>query len=339
VTRAASSGPNTRRDRPILITGGAGFVGASLVRALEGRGQPVRVLDSGRACGFAYLRGTSAEILAADLLEPGDAARAVEGVAAVVHLAAQTGVPASIERPLSDLEQNVVGTVGLLEAARAAGVERFLFASSNAAVGLSPVQPVHEDVIPHPVSPYGAAKLAVEGYLMAYAEAYGMVTTAVRFSNSYGPYALHKISVVAAFLKAYLSRQPLVVYGDGSQTRDFVHADDIVRQLLLTLDAPVEAVRGQVFQAGTGRETAVAALAQTVLEVGDRPGRIEQRPPRPGDVARSYSDVTKAGRVLGYRPQVELADGISRTLAWFEAALGDPELAALATERASSGSD
>jgi UDP-glucose 4-epimerase len=237
------------------------------------------------------------------------------------------------------MEQNVVGSVGLLEAARAAGVERFLFASSNAAVGLSPVQPVHESVTPHPVSPYGAAKLAVEGYLAAYAEAYGMVTTAVRFSNSYGPYSLHKISVVAAFLKAYLTDRPLVVYGDGSQTRDFVHVDDIVRQLTLTLDAPAEAVRGQVFQAGTGRETTVAALAETVLKVGKRPGRIERRPPRAGDVARSYSDVTKADRVLGYRPQVELADGISRTLTWFESALADPELAVLATTGATSGSD
>ena len=115
--------------------------------------------------------------------------------------------------------------------------------------------------------------------------------------------------------------------------------DDIVHQLLLTLDAPAEAVRGQVFQAGTGRETTVAALAHTVLEVGDRPGRIERRPPRQGDVARSYSDISKAGRVLGYRPQVELADGIRRTLAWFESALADPELAALARQGPSSGSD
>jgi len=189
------------------------------------------------------------------------------------------------------------------------------------------------------VAPYGAAKLAVEGYLHAYYQSYGIVTTALRFSNAYGPFALHKQSVVAAFIKAYLGDRPLIVYGDGSQTRDFVHVDDLVRLMLLALDAPEENVAGQVFQAGTGRETTVAELAALILEVGGRPGRIEHRPARHGDVARNFSDVGKAERMLAYRPTVELRDGLARTVRWFEEALRAPDLAPLATANAASGSD
>jgi UDP-glucose 4-epimerase len=320
------------------VTGGAGFVGASLVRALEARGDDVLVVDSLQMAGRSYLRGTEARILAADLGEPGVIEKAVDGVDSVIHLAAQTGVPASIEAPLDDLANNVVLTVRLLDAARRARIQRVIVASSNAAVGRVAEQPIGEQALPHPVAPYGAAKLAAEGYVMAYAESYGLAASAIRFSNSYGPYALHKVSVVAAFIKAYLAGRPLVVYGDGSQTRDFVHVDDLVAQLLLTLDAPPELVAGEIFQAGSGRETSVLTLAHTVLEIGGRTASIEHAPARHGDVARSYSDIRKAARILGYRPHVELEEGLTRTLAWFREALGDPDLVPLAAG-AASGSD
>ena len=334
----ATDDPTAAAARHHLVTGGAGFVGASLVRALEARGDRVRVLDSGRTAGFAYLRGTTAEVIEADVADATILSRALEGVDSVVHLAAQTGVPASIAAPLVDLRENVLGTVTLLDAAREAGVERFVFASSNAAVGLME-PPAREDATPRPVAPYGAAKLAVEGYLHAYHRSYGMVTTGLRFSNAYGPYGLHKISVVAAFLKAYLAGRPLTIYGDGAQTRDFVHVDDLVALVLLVLDAGADTVGGEVFQAGTGRETAVVELARTVLSVGDREGTLAHVPERHGDVARNFSDIGKAARILGYRPAVELRDGISRTLRWFEAALADPELAPLADATSASGSD
>jgi UDP-glucose 4-epimerase len=321
-----------------LVTGGAGFVGASLVRALEARGRDVRVIDSLHAAGRAYLDGTRAEVVAGDLMQPGVAERAVAGVDAIYHLAAQAGVPASIADPLRDREQNVVGTIRLLEAARRAHVERVIAASSNAAVGRSDVQPVHEGLLPHPVSPYGASKAAIENYLVAYSEAYGMTTTAVRFSNGYGPYAMHKVSVVASFMKALLSGQPLRVNGDGSQTRDFVYVDDIVAQLLLTGEAPPEVVGGEVFQAGSGIETSVRDLAETLLRVAGQPGTIEYSAPRAGDVQRSASAIGKATRLLGYRPQVDLADGLRRTIGWFREALADPTLARLA-DTSDSGSD
>ncbi|MBA3779594.1 MAG: NAD-dependent epimerase/dehydratase family protein [Chloroflexi bacterium] len=324
--------------RLVLITGGAGFVGASLVRALEARGERVRVVDWGSSAGFRYLDGTAAELIEGDLLDPSVVSRAVQGVDAVFHLAARTSVPASMKAPLEDLEQNVLGTVRLLDAVRGAGASRFVFASSNAAVGLME-PPAREDAFPRPVAPYGAAKLAAEGYLHAYWQSYGLVTVGLRFSNAYGPYALHKISVVAAFLKAYLAGKPITIYGDGSQTRDFVHVDDLVDLLLRALDAPAEQVAGELFQAGTGRETTVLELAETLLRVGGREGRIEHLPPRHGDVARNFSDVGKARERLGYEPRVELDEGLRRTVEWFDGALADPRFADLREARVTSGSD
>jgi UDP-glucose 4-epimerase len=331
-----SGGPRT------LLVGGAGFVGASLVRALEARGERPRILDWGQAAGYAYLAGTGAEIVEDDFTDPTTLRGALEGIERVVHLAARTSVPASIASPWEDFQQNVVGTVGLLEACRAVGVQRFVFASSNAAVGLVE-PPAREDTAPRPVAPYGAAKLAAEGYLHAYYRSYGLVTTALRFANAYGPYSLHKISVVAAMTKAYLRGEPITIYGDGSQTRDFVHVDDLVRLVLLVLDAPTERVAGEIFQAGTGVETPVLELATTLIAAGQAAGgpqgTIRHEPPRNGDVPRNVSDVAKAERVVRYRPTVRLEEGLGPTVRWFRDALADPALASVASASAMSGSD
>ncbi len=325
-----------------LLIGGAGFVGASLVRALRARGEAVRVLDWGAAAGHVYLDGTGVELLRGDVTDRATAQRAVRDIERVVHLAARTSVPASIRSPWADFEQNVVGTLGLLEACREAGVPRFVFASSNAAVGLVD-PPAHELIAPRPVAPYGAAKLAVEGYLHAYFRSYGMVTTALRFSNAYGPYSLHKSSVVAAMIRACLAGRPVTIFGDGSQTRDFVHVDDLVRLILQVLDAPAETVAGEVFQAGTGEETTVLALAEAIIAAavanGEEPVGVSRKAARHGDVARNFSDISKAERVVGYRPAVGLEAGLESTVSWFREALRDPRLAPIAATTADSGSD
>lgn len=325
-----------------LVVGGAGFVGAALIRALAARGERARVLDWGRAAGYVYLEGTEAELVHGDFTEPATARSALDGIERVVHLAARTSVPASITSPWEDFEQNVLGTVALLETSRRAGVARFVFASSNAAVGLVE-PPAHEELAARPVAPYGAAKLAVEGYLHAYYRSYGMCTTALRFSNAYGPYSLHKASVVAAMAKAALAGQPVVVYGDGSQTRDFVHVDDLVRIVLGVLDAPADTVSGELFQAGTGTETTILELAEHVVAAVAASGSlavpIDHQPGRHGDVLRNFSNVTKAERVLGYRPTVVLEGGLIATISWFREALADPALAPIAAVRATSGSD
>ena len=177
--------------------------------------------------------------------------------------------------------------VALLDATRLAGAERFVFASSNAAAGDHP-PPADETDLPHPVSPYGASKLAGEAYSQAYAATYGLAACALRFSNAYGPYSLHKKSVVAAWLRAALAGDPITINGDGEQTRDFVFAGDLAAAVVAALDAPPDVVAGEIFQAGTGRETTVNALADAI-GTGRRPAA--RGPPRAGS-ARATSGGT-----------------------------------------------
>ena len=323
---------DTNAARRILVTGGAGFIGASLVRALEAAGDTVTVVDDGRAAGTAFVRGTAAPVVSGDvgrLSANGEMERLLAGTDAIVHLAARTGVPASIADPAADWADNVVASLALLDLARRSGVERFVFASSNAAVGAAE-GPISENTVPRPTSPYGAAKLAVEGYLSAFADSYGMASVAIRFANVYGPYALHKRSVISSFLLAGLRGRPLTVYGDGSQARDLVHVDDLVSLIRASLDAPSERVAGRIFQGGSGMRTPIGELATLVSDVlgGDVP--VVHQPARTGDVAGAACDLSLATQQVGYRPQVELRAGIASVAGWFRAALQDPQLAALA---------
>ena len=300
----------------ILVTGGAGFIGASIVHALLRRGDEVVVLDSGVGAGFGYVEGSGAALFKTDIRDRDAAPRAIERCTAIVHLAAQASVPDSIADPLEDLDINVDATIGLLEAARGAGVRRFVFASSNAVIGGHP-PPAHEGLVPFPVSPYGAAKAAIEAYLRAYGQAYGLEGVALRFANAYGPWSAHKNSVVAAFVKAYMGGGPLIIRDTGEQTRDFVYASDVAAMVLACLDAPAELVAGEIFQVGTGQETSLLELARLLFEVGGAEVPIAHEAASPGDVPRNVSDISKSRRVLGFAPQVALRDGLRQTLAWF----------------------
>jgi UDP-glucose 4-epimerase len=229
---------------------------------------------------------------------------------------------------------NVDQTLRLLDAARLDGVRRFVFASSNAAAG-DHEPPADETDLPHPVSPYGASKLAGEAYGQAYAATYGLAACALRFSNAYGPYSLHKKSVVAAWLRAALDGEPIAIHGDGEQTRDFVYAADLAAAVAAAIDAPEDAVAGEIFQAGTGVETTINELATTIQRVIDRPVEVRHGPPRDGDIRRNVSRVDKAARVLGYRAAVPLEEGLRRTARWFETALADRALAGIVPHSAS----
>ena len=262
---------------------------------------------------------------------------AVAGVDAIVHLAARAGIDDSVRDPLGTFEANVAWSVGLLEAARLAGVRRFVFASSNAAAG-DHAPPSDETDLPHPISPYGASKLAIEAYCQAYAATFGLAACSLRFSNAYGPNSLHKRSVVAAWLRAALSGEPIEINGDGSQTRDFVFVDDLAAAVMAALAAPEPDVAGELFQAGTGVETTVAQLADAIAAAVGGTVEIRHAPARIGDVTRNVARVDKAAAVLGYRAAVPLADGLARTAAWFADALRDRELAAVHAH-AGSGSE
>jgi UDP-glucose 4-epimerase len=321
----------------VLVTGGAGFIGSALVRRLVAAGSVVRVLDDLSIGQRAYLDGVRVELIVASLANPRAVEEAVEGCAAVVHLAARAGIPDSVSDPLGTFDANVTQTVHLLDAARRAGARRFVLASSNAVLGPHE-PPADETVLPRPSSPYGASKLAGEAYVEAYAATYGIAACALRFSNAYGPRSLHKKSVVAAWLRAALGGGSLTIHGDGEQTRDFVHVDDLAAALVAALAAREQDVAGAVFQVGTGRETTVNELAATLAAAVGRSLPVRHEPVRAGDVLRNASRVELAAERLGWRATIALPDGLRETAAWFDAALRDPALASVAPD-ARSGSE
>jgi UDP-glucose 4-epimerase len=321
-------------SRSVLITGGAGFVGANLTRRLVDGGDRVRILDDLSVGHREYLAGVPHELVVAPLADRDAIGRAVGGVDAVVHLAARAGIPDSVADPLGTFEVNVAGLLHLLDAARLAGARRFIFASSNAAAG-EHEPPADERDLPRPTSPYGASKLAGEAYCQAYAATYGLAACALRFSNAYGPFSLHKKSVVAAWLRSALRGGSIAIHGDGEQTRDFVFVEDLAVAVSEVLDAPEDRIAGELFQVGTGIETTVNELAAAIETAAGRSLEIRRLPDRAGDIRRNVSRVDKAAEHLGYRAAVPLAEGIARTVAWFLAALADPAMAAIGPHAAS----
>jgi UDP-glucose 4-epimerase len=297
----------------VLVTGGAGFIGVNLAPVLADLGFATRCFDD-----FSTGHRDDAEqasydeVVEGDILDVEALAEATLGCTHVVHLAAQAGVPTSVEDPVQDCELNVRGTLHALLAARDAGVAGFVFASSSAPLGeITP--PAHEELVPRPLSPYGASKLAGEAYCSAFAGSYGLATVALRFANVYGPFSYHKGSVVAAFCRQALAGEPLVVYGDGTQTRDFVFVEDLCRGIAA---AVTTGGKGAVAHLGSGAETSVLEVAQNVAaRFGG--AAVEHRPARVGDVPRSYSDITLAQELFGFTPRVALGEGLDRTVAWF----------------------
>jgi len=237
---------------------------------------------------------------------------------AVVHLAANTGVGASIADPRRDCVTNVIGTLNYLEACRQGGVKRFIFASSGAPIG-NCEPPIHEELPAHPVSPYGASKLAGEAYSSAYMHSFGIETVALRFGNCYGPLSSHKGSVVAKLIREAMAGHPWEIYGDGRQTRDFIFVEDVADAIIRS--ATIEDIGGEIFQIATNAETTVLELADKLREVLNRhdvvAGELRHGEPRRGDVKRNYSDTSKARRRLGWSARVNLDDGLDRTVRWF----------------------
>lgn len=305
------------RNGHIVVTGGCGFVGANLVHRLAAAGEEVVVVDDLRTGRREHVEGRC-RVVVGDAGDPEVLGPALQGCSAVVHLASETGVAPSVEDPLRDLKGNAVTTVMALEAARRAGVRRFVFSSSGAALG-EVEQPLHEGRVPHPLSPYGAGKLAGEAYCQAYSASFGMEAVALRFSNVYGPFSAHKRNnAVPRFVTRALRGEPLEIYGDGSRSRDFIHVDDICSAIERALQT--EGIGGEVFQLATGVETTVKELADTVLELTGSTAGIVHRPARPGEVERTSVDVSKAARVLGWRPRISLTEGLCSTIEWFGSA-------------------
>ncbi|CAM2797090.1 NAD-dependent epimerase/dehydratase family protein [Saccharomonospora xinjiangensis] len=301
----------THADSPhVVVTGGCGFIGRAVVAAFRRRGARVTIVD--REPVPPHDEGVVA--VQGDLADPRVRERAiVPGTEGIIHLAAVTSVLRSKEMPAKTYAENVAITHELLELARMHGVRRFVLASTNAVVGDVGTRTITEDMPLQPLTPYGATKAACEMLLSGYAGTYGMATCALRFTNVYGPGMSHKDSFVPRLMRAALSDGGVKVYGDGSQRRDLVFLDDVVRGIELAWDS------GHVGRAivGAGRSVSVLELIETVREVTGCPIPVEHVPAPGGEMPAVVVDVSRSAETIGYRPTFSLRDGLAATWQYF----------------------
>lgn len=319
-----------------VITGGCGFIGSALTKFLYSQNgeHSIRIVDNLSVGSLNALDGIKYSILdgannlhwsnenvqisVANILDADNALKITEGADVIIHLAANTGVAPSVENPRMDCENNVIGVFNYLEAARVNAVKRFVFASSGAPIGEC-VPPIHEEMVPHPVSPYGASKLAGEAYCSAYFRTFGIETVALRFGNIYGIGSAHKSSVVAKFINTIMKGEDITIYGDGSQTRDFIYLLDMIEAIVSAATTPN--VGGEVFQIATSKETTVSEIAQAILVLAEKyhlpKVNIQYTEKRLGDVQRNFSDTTKAKNMLHWYAKTSLNDGLEKTIKWF----------------------
>jgi nucleoside-diphosphate-sugar epimerase len=303
----------------ILVTGGGGFIGSSLVRALLERGDTVRVLDNFSTGDRRNLEPVVAdvEIVEGELRSYERIHAAIRGIEVVFHQGALPSVPRSVQDPLTTNAVNVEGTLNVLLAARDSGVQRVVAASSSSIYGNSGTLPRTENQLPGPLSPYAVAKLAAERYCASFFHIYGLETVSLRYFNVFGPRqdpSSQYSAVVPRFIAALGERKPASIYGDGEQSRDFTFVANVVAANLLAAD--VEGIGGSVFNVATGARTSVNELVDRIAGVLGVDGKKNHQLERAGDVRDSWADVKLANDVLGWRPHVSLEDGLRKTVEW-----------------------
>jgi len=299
----------------VLVTGGAGFIGSNLARALLDAGEDVRVLDNFSTGSRTNLEGLPVEIVEGELRSYERVHNAVRGVEVVFHLGALGSVPRSLQDPLTSSAVNVEGTLNVLLAARDAGVRRVVYSSSTSVYGSSRERPTRESSPLDPISPYGVAKLAAEKYCIAFSRVYESFESVVlRYFNVFGPrqspfsqYA----AVVPLFITAIAAGEPITIYGDGEQSRDFTYVDNAVDATIAAASA--DGASGRVFNVAGGAPASVNHVADSIGAILDRPVEKSFEPSRPGDIRDSWADLTAARDVLGYEPAVGLDEGLRRT--------------------------
>lgn len=299
----------------IIVTGGAGFVGSNLVRLLLERDFEVTVFDNFVRGRREYLDGLEVDIVEGDIRDPEALTAAFRGFRQVIHLAALGSVVESVADPATNFDINVRGTFNVLDAAVKAGAEKLVFSSTGGALIGNATPPVDETSLPKPISPYGAGKLCCEAYCHAFSHAFDLDTVCARFANVYGPYSGHKVGVVNQFLKCIAADEPLVIFGDGSASRDYIHVADLCDGILAALFE--ETARNEVFHLASGRETSLLELADIMRRVTGREDHpIDFRPARIGEVNRNFASYDRAARILGFEPRISLERGLAETCEW-----------------------
>jgi nucleoside-diphosphate-sugar epimerase len=300
----------------VLVTGGAGFIGSNLVRALLEHGDEVRVLDNFSTGDRENLEGLDIEIVEGELRSYERVHNAVRGVEVVYHLGALGSVPRSVQDPLTSSAVNVEGTLNVLLAARDENVRRVVFSSSTSVYGSTRQLPTGEDAPPDPISPYGVAKLAAERYCVSFSRVYESFESVVlRYFNVFGPrqspfsqYA----AVVPRFVTAIDAGEPVEIHGDGEQSRDFTYVGNVVDATIRAGEA--SGASGEIFNVAAGLPASVNTIAETIGEILGKPVERRHVPRRAGDIRDSWADLTKSRRILGYEPAVDLREGLRRTI-------------------------
>jgi UDP-glucose 4-epimerase len=301
-----------------LVTGGAGFIGSHLAEELVRRQHHVRVVDSlitGKRGNLDHLPGI--DFMEDDLADPAVATRAVHGVDYVLHQAAIPSVPRSVKDPVTSNRANIDAALNVLVAARDAGVKRLVYAGSSSAYGDTPTLPKREDMPTDPLSPYALQKLVAEQYCQMFTRLYGFETVTIRYFNVFGPRqdpGSPYSGVISLFSTALIEGRQPVIYGDGEQTRDFTYIANVVDGVLRACEAPQAA--GEVINVATGGRISLNRLLDTMNRIVGTNIQPVYKEPREGDVRDSQADITKAARLLGYRPVVEFEEGLKRTLEW-----------------------
>ncbi len=319
------SSPVTPKSK-ILLTGGCGFIGLNLLSyLLKQTTSTFHILDNLSTSKRSHLKPLETTyprritFFKGDIRNTDDVTQAINGCTHLVHLAAHTDVIQSTQNPQKDADININGTLTILDSAVKHNIHKIVFSSSAAPLGNQP-PPAKETQVPQPMSAYGASKLACEGYLSAYAHTHQLPAVALRFSNVYGPHSYTKGSVIAAFIRQLLQDTTPTIYGDGNQTRDFIHATDIARAIHLALTTDL-AEPFTLIQIATQQETTINTLYQIIKQQlkqqGYHPSNADHAPPRPGEIYRNYADITKAKKNLGFTPTIHLEEGIHNTINWF----------------------
>ncbi len=298
-----------------LVTGGGGFIGSNVVRALLERGDDVRVLDNFSTGSRRNLAGLDVEVVEGELRSYERVHNAVRGTEIVFHLGALGSVPRSVQDPLTSSAVNVEGTLNVQLAARDEGVRRVVFASSSSIYGNQPELPLRESMAPDPISPYGVAKLAAERYCVSFSRVYDSFETVVlRYFNVFGPRqdpTSQYAAVVPLFITAIAAGEPVTIFDDGEQSRDFTYVDNVVAANLLAADA--DGANGRIFNISGGTPTSVNELAEAIGRLLEKPVERRYLPARPGDLRNSWADVSEAKSLLGFEPRIELEEGLRRT--------------------------
>jgi nucleoside-diphosphate-sugar epimerase len=308
-----------------LVTGGAGFIGSNIVDELVRRGHKVVVLDdlsAGKESNLADVRG-KIDLRVGSITDLAAVQSACNGADYVIHLAARTSVPRSVQDPIGTNFVNIDGTLNVLVAARDAKVRRIVFAASSSAYGETPTLPKTETMPADPISPYGITKYVGELYAKVFGRVYGLENACVRYFNVFGPRqdpSSQYSGVLSRFMLAVIEGQQPVVFGDGEQSRDFTFIENIVDETLRACEA--QGASGMVFNGGTGARITLNQVLKLLEKISGKKINAKYDPPRTGDIRDSQADISLAQKVLGYKPLVHFEEGLQRTWEWYKGAYG-----------------